>query len=289
MSLKRPIFLFMVILIVCSIGISTTYVYAPITTASVKPVTDSSLQNFSVNKLGNGTQVWQKPTLIVNNKTASFDTLSKSDTSSTTGILTTINMTGINIDSTLDSTSLDINTFGNPVKTCTLKLADDYLNSVSLSNSFSCFGNVHVVLNKVGLDAVKNNLRIFDLVNMKVMDSDNNTVKFSSSNAQIKYHPQTYYANIVNGKVANVIVADSSFVSGLGGTWLETKPDHSIRGNFAGIGFTYDSIKDQFIPQQPYPSWHLNSTGQWNAPTPYPSDGLPYFWNEKSLTWVKAI
>ncbi len=266
-----------------------TLAYAPITTTSIKTVSDTSLQNFTISKLVNGTQIWKKPALILSNKTSNFDSLLKTDTASNVGIITTLNMSGINIDSTIDSSTIDILAFGNAAKICTLQLADDYLNSMILSNSFSCFGQTHVVLNKAGLDSLKNNMRIFSISNMKVVDSDNNTIKFTSSNAQIKYHPQTYYAKVENGKVTNVIVADSSFVNSLSGTWIETKPDHSIRGNYAGIGFTYDSVKDQFIAPQPYPSWSLNSTGQWNAPTKYPSDGLPYFWNEQTKTWVKAI
>lgn len=266
----------------------TNPAYAPISSLP-SFVGDKKLENFTINKLSNGTKTWSKSLLILNNKTDNLDKLSISDRTSAVGTVSTLNMSGINVDSTLDSTSLDITPFGNPEKTCTVKLADDYLNSVSISKSFPCYGTSHIVLNKMGIDALKNNLRIFNVISMKVVDSDNNTMEFSSSNAEINYHPQTYYAQVVNGKVVNVIVADQSFVNSLGGTWIETKTDGSIRGNFAGIGFTYDSIKDQFIPQQPYKSWILNSTGQWNSPIPYPNDGLSYLWDEKIKNWIKVI
>lgn len=59
-----------------------------------------------------------------------------------------------------------------------------------------------------------------------------------------------------------------------------------FRKNYAGIGYTYDTQRDAFIPPQPYPSWILNEdTCQWDAPTPYPKDGLLYVWNEESLAW----
>jgi hypothetical protein len=59
-----------------------------------------------------------------------------------------------------------------------------------------------------------------------------------------------------------------------------------FRKNYAGIGFTYDTQRDAFIPPKPYPSWTLNEqTCNWDAPTTYPNDGKHYAWNEKTLTW----
>ena len=58
------------------------------------------------------------------------------------------------------------------------------------------------------------------------------------------------------------------------------------RKNYAGIGFSYDSTKDAFIPPQPYPSWTLNeSTCQWQCPATYPDDGKVYIWNETTKAW----
>ena len=71
----------------------------------------------------------------------------------------------------------------------------------------------------------------------------------------------------------------------------EPDPDQSkaFRKNYAGIGYTYDSVIDGFIPPQPYPSWLLNTTtGLWEAPVPYPTDGKQYVWDEDVLSWVKA-
>jgi hypothetical protein len=99
-----------------------------------------------------------------------------------------------------------------------------------------------------------------------------------------------YYAKIIDEKVVNVITAEDSFfetfVDDSAGQWLETKMDGSIRKNYAGIGFSYDSIKDAFIPPQPYPSWTLNeSTCQWQCPATYPEDGKVYIWNETDQAW----
>jgi hypothetical protein len=58
------------------------------------------------------------------------------------------------------------------------------------------------------------------------------------------------------------------------------------RKNHAGIGYTYDSKLDIFIPPQPFDSWKLNKdTAQWYAPKPYPTDGGRYLWNETLLDW----
>jgi hypothetical protein len=65
-----------------------------------------------------------------------------------------------------------------------------------------------------------------------------------------------------------------------------TSYNGNIRKNYAGIGFTYDSERDAFIPPKPFKSWILDEdTCQWHAPTPKPTDGLTYFWNESELAW----
>jgi hypothetical protein len=59
-----------------------------------------------------------------------------------------------------------------------------------------------------------------------------------------------------------------------------------FRKNFAGIGFLYDAQLDAFIPPKPFNSWFLDEvTCQWEAPTPYPTDGFTYNWNESELAW----
>lgn len=63
-----------------------------------------------------------------------------------------------------------------------------------------------------------------------------------------------------------------------------------FRGNYAGIGFTYDEELDAFIPPKPFDSWLLNEqTFLWDAPVPYPTDGANYNWNEETLTWDLEI
>lgn len=75
----------------------------------------------------------------------------------------------------------------------------------------------------------------------------------------------------------------------LGGTWIQTSYNAQFRKNFAGVGYTYDSQRDAFIPPQLYPSWVLeDATCQWQAPTPLPEDGNQYTWNEAAQSWTQV-
>lgn len=60
-----------------------------------------------------------------------------------------------------------------------------------------------------------------------------------------------------------------------------------FRGNYAGIGYSYDETLDAFIPPQPYASWSLDPTScLWIAPVPYPDDGKFYIWSEEAQEWI---
>lgn len=60
----------------------------------------------------------------------------------------------------------------------------------------------------------------------------------------------------------------------------------AFRKNFAGIGYTYDYVRDAFIPPKLYASWSLNeNTCLWDPPMPYPNDGQIYLWNEETTSW----
>ena len=59
-----------------------------------------------------------------------------------------------------------------------------------------------------------------------------------------------------------------------------------FRKNYAGIGYTYDIVRDAFIPPKPFGSWTLNETScLWEAPVAYPDDGQQYSWNEETQAW----
>lgn len=74
----------------------------------------------------------------------------------------------------------------------------------------------------------------------------------------------------------------------LGGNWVQTSYNGNLRKNFAGVGYTYDSVRDAFIPPKSFNSWVLNEdTCVWEAPTPMPTDGALYSWDEDTLSWVE--
>ena len=73
-----------------------------------------------------------------------------------------------------------------------------------------------------------------------------------------------------------------------GGVWLQTSYNGTIRKNYAGIGYTYDSTRDAFIPPKPFASWVLNEiTCRWDAPTVMPTDDKRYRWDESTTSWVE--
>ena len=125
-----------------------------------------------------------------------------------------------------------------------------------------------------------------------------------------------HFAEIIDGIVARVIVINNADMmvdeerneakgaalcnSLLGGTWVQTSYNThggvnsegriALRFNYAGIGYTYDTVLDAFYTPKPYPSWILDETTcQWEAPVPMPVPNNPpqYDWDEATLSWVE--
>ena len=118
-----------------------------------------------------------------------------------------------------------------------------------------------------------------------------------------------HFAKVSNGIVTRVIVAEAdffnNFVDDSPGQWIQTSyntrggvhyqpntnepsadQSKALRKNYAGIGYTYDSTRDAFIPPQPFNSWTLNEdTCLWDSPVAYPEDGKLYKWNEEIVNW----
>jgi hypothetical protein len=120
-----------------------------------------------------------------------------------------------------------------------------------------------------------------------------------------------HFAELDNSsKVIRVVVTDNDdpngdegyqwLIENFGGTWIKTSYNtfgnihngggEPFRKNYAGIGYTYDPVRDAFIPPKQFESWILNEeTCLWEAPVPYPAfdDENPryYEWNEDILNW----
>ena len=90
--------------------------------------------------------------------------------------------------------------------------------------------------------------------------------------------------------VEQEILGQSFCTQLLGGTWIQTSYNASFRKNYAGTGFTYDSIRNAFISPKPFNSWLLNEeTCQWQAPVAQPSDDKKYQWDESSTSWIELV
>jgi hypothetical protein len=119
-----------------------------------------------------------------------------------------------------------------------------------------------------------------------------------------------HYAHVTNGIVDQVIVAEQDFIDsgavGPASEWVQTsyntrgnvhygqdgQPDGGValRGNYAGVGYSYDVQLDAFIPPQPYASWILNPANVlWEAPVAMPADGKTYEWEEATQSWKELV
>ena len=90
---------------------------------------------------------------------------------------------------------------------------------------------------------------------------------------------ETYYAQGTPYTVKRTSYNTYGGVHQLGGV--------PFRKNYAGIGYTYDAVRDAFIAPQPYASWVLDeATCRWGAPVAMPSAGGPWAWDEDTESWV---
>ena len=109
-----------------------------------------------------------------------------------------------------------------------------------------------------------------------------------------------HYAFITNGIVTEVItgIDKTELIEGLDPeTWYgnfrnqlckRTSYNNNIRFNYAGIGNSYDEVRDAFIAPKPFDSWVLDeATCQWAAPIAYPQNGKKYIWNEQEVNWLE--
>jgi hypothetical protein len=104
---------------------------------------------------------------------------------------------------------------------------------------------------------------------------------------------------VVSNDVATTEQAGMDFLNNLNGSrdvWKQTSYNtiggvHKLGGtpfrkNFAGVGYTYDEVRDAFIAPKPFNSWTLNETTcQWEAPVALPDTENSYSWNEETQQW----
>jgi hypothetical protein len=76
-----------------------------------------------------------------------------------------------------------------------------------------------------------------------------------------------------NNVVVRVLVGDNNepdegeaFMNSLGGTWVKTSYNATIRKSFAGVGFTYNATIDAFVPPKCHDEATLNEeTALWDC------------------------
>lgn len=109
-----------------------------------------------------------------------------------------------------------------------------------------------------------------------------------------------HFAKVENGLVTEVLVIEQDVIDtgafGDPALWVQTSYNtyggqhpqgRPLRKNYAGVGYTYDVVRDAFYAPQPFASWVLDEdTYLWGAPVAYPTDGGAYLWDEAALAWV---
>ncbi len=81
---------------------------------------------------------------------------------------------------------------------------------------------------------------------------------------------------------------ETYYAQGTPYTVKRTSYNNNIRKQYAGIGYSYDSVNDVFIAPQPYSSWSLDDNFDWQAPISMPNEGK-WDWNEEIGNWVEAV
>lgn len=109
--------------------------------------------------------------------------------------------------------------------------------------------------------------------------------------------PTLYYENSGSYFITEDL-ASASIAAGTGSlpiTASDTSQTLALRGNYAGIGHTYDSTLDAFYAPQPFNSWTLDTGSYlWEAPSPYPTGDTTgsytgsYEWDEGNLNWITS-
>ncbi len=79
---------------------------------------------------------------------------------------------------------------------------------------------------------------------------------------------------------------ETYYAQGTPYTVKRTSYNNNIRKQYAGIGYSYDSVNDVFIAPQPYSSWSLDDNFDWQPPTPQPAE-KGWYWDELTLSWIE--
>ena len=126
----------------------------------------------------------------------------------------------------------------------------------------------------------------------------------------------SHFAKIENNIVTQVMVTDQDFIDSISNEndlWIQTSYNTSggthnnggtaLRGNYAGIGYTWDEDDNIFWPKRPHASWvKHNESASWKSPigdapalteeqtsqNEANTHSWSYVWNEANTTWDLA-
>lgn len=121
-----------------------------------------------------------------------------------------------------------------------------------------------------------------------------------------------HYAKVENGIVVQVNVIDEDYFeqnkeTRYIGQWIKTSyntiagihwdqekqepsadQSKALRKNFAAVGYSYDEVRDAFIPPKPYDSWILDEDKCiWMPPFPAPTNEPIWYWDDNKNDWEK--
>lgn len=80
-----------------------------------------------------------------------------------------------------------------------------------------------------------------------------------------------------SNKVINIILCNSDYT---------TKDNEIIYTNQNPAYIGGDYINEYFYPPQLFPSWMRDGKGNWQPPTPMPTEGF-WYWDEPTLSWIQ--
>jgi hypothetical protein len=113
------------------------------------------------------------------------------------------------------------------------------------------------------------------------LNENNIVIQVITAGDEYEETGEELYAQIVGGMWKRTSYNTTGGVHSNGGT--------PFRKNYAGIGYTYDEIRDAFIPPKPFESWILNEyTCLWESPIPYPNETEFYYWDESTISWKQS-
>ena len=105
-----------------------------------------------------------------------------------------------------------------------------------------------------------------------------------------------HYSKTVNGEITEVLICEpqyfadnqQNFADFVKDDWGDNIIASDVKINYAFVNVTYLRDINIVFAHKPYPTWRPSpQTGLWEPPTPYPTDGKAYRWDEGANDWTE--